>query len=135
MSEQRLDTLALPREPSTEGFSYLTSGMAGEIGRMLGNRRALYIETEYWGGEGGQCATLFENGAIVWHKIELTKKLNKQQSPLSCTTRPAIERTKSPISQGLDILGVRPERGKDEFDVVGLGRFRTLKDLGLQDEM
>lgn len=65
LDEQRLDTIAMSVEPAIDGFIYLTPPMAQEIAAAL-TGRALYIETDYFGGVGGQSAAYFENGQLMW---------------------------------------------------------------------
>jgi hypothetical protein len=135
LDEQRLDALATSDEEAIEGFTYLTATMAGEIVNALNGGRALYIETDYFGGMGGQSAALFENGALAWKDAE--SNLTPVPSPSWFSRlfrREDAPKPKSPISQGLARLGVVLEGYSDEFDRVGLGRFRSLDALGLGDE-
>ena len=58
LDEERLDAIAMSTEPVIEGFIYLTPKIAEEIsGRIEGP--ALYIETDYFVGLGGQSAAIF----------------------------------------------------------------------------
>lgn len=114
LDERRLDALALSAEAVFEGFTFLTPALSAAIGGALNAGSALYVETAYFGGTGDQGAALFENGAPVWRATETT-------------AGPAP----SPISRGLARLGVIPADGRDAFDTIGLGGFRSLEDLGL----
>lgn len=118
LGDERLDRLSGGRmEPVYDGFEYLGPALESGIARATGNGRLLYIETAYHGGDGGQGAALFEGGKLAWKEAISTEK----HEPCA----------KSPISHGLSLLGVSPRGHHDEFDVVGLGRFRSLHDLGL----
>jgi hypothetical protein len=70
----------------------------------------VYLQTEYFGGEGGQAALLAQNGELVY-------------GPTNSTEAP------HPICQALALLGVtRSAPNTDEFDSVGLSRFRNNDD-------
>ncbi|PSJ43443.1 hypothetical protein [Allosphingosinicella deserti] len=135
LDEQRLDVLAMSEEGPLEGFTYLTATMAGEIAKALNGGRALYIETDYFGGMGGQSAALFESGGLAWTDNESNLTPAPEPSWFSRLVHGQDnQRRKSPISSGLARLGVLPEGDSDEFDRLGLGRFRSLDDLGLGGE-
>lgn len=65
-----------------------------------------YVETEYFGGEG------FER-AVVWRDARLAL------GPLDGT---------GSINRALRALGVQGRNGQEEFEVVGLGRHRSLEE-------
>lgn len=68
--------------------------------------KALWIETDYFGGAGEQSATLYEYGK-------------------PCTyTEYAY-----PIDRGLSFLGIVSDHDLDEFDTIGLGNYRTNGDF------
>ncbi|MGF7146507.1 hypothetical protein FHS96_000116 [Sphingomonas zeicaulis] len=117
LDEDRLDAIAMSREPRFDGFTYLSPTMARAMGDALGAGRALYLETDYFGGIGGQGAALFEDGASVWRGVHSSK-----------TPQPST----SPISEGLAALGVIAEAGGDAFDRLGLAGFRSLDRLGFE---
>lgn len=132
LDEERLDAISMSEEVAFDGFTYLKPAMAAEIGDMVGDGRVLYVETEYFGGMGGQSAALFDNGTLIWKDAESTFEEVASQSLLTRLFKPSTVRSKSPISEGLAKLGVVATDGKDEFDQVGLGRYRSLEDLGLE---
>jgi len=131
LDEQRLDVLATSTEPSFDGFTYLTPTMVAEIGRKLGAGPALYIETEYHGGTGGQGAALFNDGMLVWRRTESTPSVDVSRPWLARLFRLRARPAKSPISEGLANLGVVVSGDEDEFDRVELRKFRSLEALGL----
>lgn len=67
-----------------------------------------YVETEYFGGTGGQSAMAFADGRA---KME-----------------PARAQWAGPINQALRRIGVVPEGEKDAFDTIGLGERRQMAD-------
>lgn len=82
----------------------LALGAATEAGGALA-----YVETEYFGGTGGQSAMAFVDG----HEA-----MAPQRSRGGGGT----------INQALRAIGVRREGDKDEFDVIGLGERRSMED-------
>lgn len=66
------------------------------------------IETDYFGGAGDQAAAVYRGEEEVM--------------------APAAARF-GPINEALRHLGVQASAGMDEFDTVGLGRFRDFDDL------
>lgn len=67
-----------------------------------------YVETEYFGGTGGQSAMAFVDGRV---KME-----------------PARAEWAGPINQVLRRIGVAPEGEIDAFDTLGLGERRSMAD-------
>jgi hypothetical protein len=114
----RLDLLKEAPAPIHDGFAYLSSEVEAGIVAGVGTEPALYIETEYFGGTGAQGAALFADGKLMWRRTISTEDTGTIVA-------------KTPISQGLAALGVRSAGGQDEFDTVGLSRFRSLEELGL----
>lgn len=68
------------------------------------------IETDYFGGVGSQAAGVYRGHAVV-------------MPPVSTAVRP-WGGSVGPINESLRLLGVRARGGQDEFDTVGLGRYR-----------
>ncbi len=67
-----------------------------------------YVETEYFGGTGGQAATAFVDG----HEV----------------VAPQTAKGSGPINQALRRIGVVRTEADDEFDTIGLGERRTMTD-------
>ncbi len=130
LDEQRLDVIAMSVEPAIEGFTYLTPRMAQEIAVTISGP-SLYVETEYFGGMGGQSAAYFENGELTWWGAE-----SSEEPPVGSSLADLYEKTancgKSPINGGLSRLGVGRSEESDEFDQIGLQRFRSLEALGIE---
>lgn len=66
------------------------------------------VLTQYWGGEGAQAAVVLSRGRV--------------------TLGPSV--AQGVINQALLELGVQPQAGRDPFDTVGLGRWRSMDDFG-----
>jgi hypothetical protein len=69
------------------------------------------IETDYFGGFGDQSAKLYRDNNILIDEDTRT------------------DQTTNPINQALKMMGVKAKPGMDEFDTVGLGRYRTNEDF------
>lgn len=69
------------------------------------------ISTDYFGGFGEQSAKLFKNGQKVYDK-------NSQD----CS---------NPINDVLKMMGVVAENRMDEFDTIGLGKYRENNDFNV----
>lgn len=74
-----------------------------------------YVEAEYFGGTGTQSAQVWDGGTVVLGPLVLAD----DESPPTAG---------SPISRALRRLGVAQGNHHDEFDAVGLGRYRTTDD-------
>ena len=95
------DAHAIPFLPLTdEGLTEVPASVVELAGRLS---ECIYIEAEYFGGDGGQASVLYRSGA--------------QQGSLNISD--------SAINEGLRSLGFIAKPPLDEFDSVGLGRERS----------
>ena len=69
-----------------------------------------FVSTCYFGGQGTQDALVWSQGELIF-------------SPRSAPYADAWPN--SPISRALRTLGIVADDGSDEFDTVGLGKYRT----------
>ncbi|MBI4752475.1 MAG: hypothetical protein HY774_28625 [Acidobacteria bacterium] len=79
------------------------------------NGHLAYIETDYFGGAGSQ-------GAIVWSKGKILF------GPAVTGNRPDLQVDRLPadaINCALKILGVEKGHWVDEFEALGLGKYRS----------
>jgi hypothetical protein len=67
--------------------------------------RIAYVQTEYFGGAGGQAALVADKGEIIFGPIH--------------------EEMSGPINDALRLLGVTGASGIDPFQAVGLSRHRS----------
>jgi hypothetical protein len=130
LDECRLDAIAMSTEDAIDGFTYLTPRMAAAIAAMA-QGPALYIETEYFGGMGAQSAAYFQDGELAWRSAKCTEAAPSGSS-LARLHEEAAASGISPINRGLMQLGVSRSDELDEFDQIGLGRFRSLEELGFE---
>lgn len=95
-----------PRQ-STETFMLLTDGLHDLLDLSRFGPLA-YIETEYFGGTGGQGAVVYSGREVVmgpeWHDS-------------------------GPISRALGLIGVKRCPVGDRFSALGLGAYRSNDDL------
>lgn len=108
MTEELFDFLC-SRFPSSgkepfPDFESLSNSVAEWASRLSRAREVAYVETEYFGGVGNQGAAVWREGKIILGPFRAEY---------------------GPINEALRLLGVRRTEAEDEFDVAGLGRYRT----------
>lgn len=96
------------RSRRLDGFVHLDGALATLLEDLSELASVAYVETEYFGGVGTQAAAVFANGAPAFIQGE--------------TEQPGA------ISEALRVLGVIRGHYVDEFDAVGLGRYRQMDD-------
>lgn len=87
-------------------FEYLSESIERNVLDTLGNAKFAYVEAEYFGGEGGQNAIIWNNGR------------REQILPFG----------QDKINQVLRYFGVAAKDGKDEFNTLGFHFHRNTKD-------
>ena len=100
------------RAADVAGFVHLGGGLVPLLLELSGLAPVAYIETEYFGGVGTQAAAAYANGEPAYIQGEL------EIGPLEV----------GPINEALKILGVLRGHSIDEFEAVGLGRYRSMDD-------
>jgi hypothetical protein len=100
-----------PEAVRSEALDFAPPGLDAALAEATAAGGALaYVETEYFGGTGGQSAMAYADGLA---KME-----------------PARAQWTGPINQALRRIGVAPEGEKDAFDTIGLGERRQMDDYG-----
>lgn len=100
-----------PGGPSVAGaFEFLYPGVEAWAQTLSSDTAIAYLETEYVGGEGFERAGVWSRGKIALGPLDGAGSIN----------------------QALRALGVQPAPGIEEFELVGLGRHRSLEEW-LQD--
>jgi hypothetical protein len=69
------------------------------------------VETDYFGGGGDQSAKLYVDGVKMYDESDV------------------FDYSKTPINDVLKMMGVVKKTGMDEFDTIGLGKYRTNEDF------
>lgn len=114
LQEEQLDELARAgaERVFAEHFTYLTAGAAEFLRARSAYGALVYLETDYFGGAGEQAAVVFDAGRMIGEP----------------------ERgTLGPINSALARLGVARSGTDDEFDTIGLGRYRSMDDFAPTD--
>ncbi len=108
LSDGHLDSLFPEQGDFDPAMTYVSTALRAALAELSKGGVLAFIETEYWGGDGTQGATAYRDGV--------------------CIMEPQAEGL-GPISHALGLLGYRAAEGKsDEFETVGLGRFRNNED-------
>jgi hypothetical protein len=112
------DQLAGDDEPAPfPNLERLTTRLAEWAGAVSRQFPLAYIETDYFGGDGGQAAIGWRGGQVV-------------AGPWQTTDGLGPERTRTPLLEGainrvVRVLGVCRGETRDEFDALGLGWHRS----------
>ncbi len=97
--------------------------LTGDIRRIIKDLSSYggcaYIETAYFGGMGAQMAEIWENGQMVGGPLISFDGIDNEIKYHQVTIVDAA------INQALKSIGVSCEAGHDEFDIIGLGRYRS----------
>jgi hypothetical protein len=101
-------TLVVAGDESTAGFRQLTQPVVDFAMHLSRASAVAYIETDYFGGAGGQSAIVWRDGQVVFGPA------NGEAGP---------------INEALQVLGVHADGEGDEFDALGLGKVRATGDF------
>lgn len=91
---------------SVDKFEYMTENVEQKVLDAIGDRKFAYVEAEYFGGEGGQMA-------IIWNN-------NRREQLLSLG--------QDKINEVLKSFGVTAKQGQDEFVTLGFGLRRNTRE-------
>jgi hypothetical protein len=97
------------------GFWNMPGGFDRVLASWSSHGPVAYVEAEYFGGVGGQCAAAWNNGALVF-------------GPLAISEGQPVPEGGTPISQALALLGVVRDGHHDEFEAAGLDQHRGTDD-------
>lgn len=104
LSDEHLDSLFPTQGEFDKSMIYLSSTLKAALVQLSATSTIAYVETEYFGGSGTQGATVYKEGLCVFEPTTAQRGV---------------------ISNALKLLGVVMAPGQaDEFDTVGLGRYR-----------
>ena len=87
-------------------FEFLTPPVENWVRELSNGSAIAYMETEYFGGEGFERSAVFRDSNVVLGPLDGAGAVNR----------------------ALRALGVAAKPGQEEFDVVGLGRHRSLEE-------
>ena len=115
-----------------EGFEFLDSQMVALFKKLSSDEFVAYVETEYFGGTGGQGAIVFKGGEQIYvgHDSDFEDGKLIPQSELNA--RSLDDRA---INGALKLLGVKKSVADlDEFDALHLGDYRETEDWILDED-
>jgi hypothetical protein len=115
MTDALFDEVTVTDAPQLDGFRKAPAGFDRALAACSANGPVAYVEADYFGGTGEQSAMVWDAGQVVLGHLHLAEKV---PAPVIGT----------PISQALRRLGVIKGDHPDEFDAVGLGRYRDTED-------
>jgi len=100
---------AHPDAVQSDALDFAPRGLDAALAAATANDGALaYVETEYFGGTGGQSAMSFVAGRV---------KMEPQRAQWA-----------GPVNEALRSIGVESVADKDAFDAIGLGERRQMAD-------
>ena len=99
-------------------FASLTAALALALAQASRGGILGYIETEYFGGVGTQCA-------ICWRDGRISTGPQSSETTWSGSEHIRTPAGNSAIHQVLVDMGVTTRAGQDAFDALHLGRFRA----------
>ena len=107
LDDDALDFVAADYSQTPDGFIYLSPSLATFLAGHSHHAALVYFETDYFGGDGTQAAAAYRDGHAL--------------SPTPSSGDDAINRA-------LGCLGITRHGAFDEFDYVGLSRYRQTSD-------
>jgi hypothetical protein len=121
LGEDQIDAITELKPGSyAHGFAYLSEALQTFLSSVTLDGALTYVETNYFGGAGSQAAAVFSGGEMVFRGA-------------TSIGRESIRRD-DPINVALRKVGIEATDGRDEFDTLGLGRFRSMESLGLDED-
>lgn len=89
-----------------KNYEYLTDRLGIFCSDISRFEKVAYIEADYFDGMGFQSGIVWDKGLVIFEEILNDNSINKV----------------------LELFGVENDNSKDEFDTVGLGRHRNIRD-------
>lgn len=99
-------------------YKQLTSKTSKQLKELSFKGKCAYVETHYFGGQGYQIAEVWHNGKRITQPLISVD--GPRSNEVAGTTLVA-----EAINEALKIMGIYRHEGKDEFDSVRLGDYRT----------
>lgn len=106
--EAVLDTIEKKEGGVLPGFTFLDKGLSETLASASVASPLAYLETDYFGGDGCQGAVAYDRGSVIF-------------GPANGDI--------GPISSALAQIGTVRGDAYDEFEALGLGRFRLMDDF------
>lgn len=116
------------REEEILPYSELTSDTRKVLKELSFEGKCCYIETDYFGGLGGQMAETWENGKRIAGPLVSIDGINKTYEETEAKT------VENAINENLALIGIYRHENLDEFDSARLGWYRSNKEVILEYE-
>lgn len=107
LDDDALDSVASDFTRPADGFIYLSPSLGSFLADHSRHAALVYFETEYSGGHGTQAAAAYQDGQLL---------------------PPTPTRGDGAINRALKCLGIAQHGDLDEFDSIGISRFRHTSD-------
>jgi hypothetical protein len=115
MTDELFDELTDGSPGRPPGFWKLPGGFDRVLCSWSSHGPIAYVEAEYFGGAGRQCAAVWNSGALVF-------------GPAAIDDGQPVPDAGTPISQALARFGVVRGGHHDEFEAAGLSQHRRTED-------
>jgi hypothetical protein len=107
------------RHPRGEKSGLLPAALSSVLEKVTQDCSLGYIETDYFGGVGSQTAALWRNGRLVLGPL-------LRETHWDAESGQHIDSGPAAINDVLVQLGVKRGRSVDEFDALGLSKYRSV---------
>ena len=111
------------QDPTIEPYREMTEKVRKTLKDLSFKGKCAYIETDYFGGAGSQLAEAWENGDRILGPYISFDGNESWEYPKE------VKEVYRAINRCLSIIGVFKDEGKDEFDSIRLGWYRSNDDF------
>jgi hypothetical protein len=101
------------------GFRELTQGIVEQATRLSRDWVVVYVHCEFWAGEGVHAAIAWRRGAVIFGPCFTRTPGESAEAPYETADPPDMA-----INAALRAVGIVAEPSADEFETVGLDRYR-----------
>ena len=122
--------------PGAVAFVHLSAGVAAWLQQLSSECPVAYVEAEFFGGVGWQCAVAWRTGQVVFGPVKCETVAHERSghwtSSRNIVLGPELAQDvplrEGAINQALRFLGVSVGDKLDEFEALGLGQHRLTAD-------
>lgn len=104
-------------------YEEFTKAIKKRIKDLSFHGKCAYIETDYFGGTGVQISETWEDGKKIDGPLISYDGIKNTQ------TGEQVKVVENAINQSLQNIGIYRHEDKDEFDSIGLGKYRSYNDI------
>ena len=110
-------------EITLDPYDELTKDTRKILKNLSFNGKCAYVETAYHGGQGSQISEVWHNGEKIIGPLISFDGIENPKIP------PEAKKVEDSINETLKSIGVYRHEGKDEFDSVRLGWYRSNSEI------